>query len=580
MKRSRWTVLVGALAMLTAEALHAQPPSTPSFSVSFPASRSSVPLDGRLILLLSTDASKEPRKQVSLDEMLKSPWMFGQTVDGLKPGQQAVMGFSAFGWPVRSLAAIKPGDYVVQVVLNRYETFHRADGATIKLPPDKGEGQDWTRKPGNFYSKPIRLHIDPAHPRQFRIVLDQEIGPIAPKSDTPFVRHVMIRSDLLSRFWGRPMYIGAHVLVPYGFDAHPGAHFPLMVFHGHFPDDISEFRTTPPDPNLKPDYSDRFHLAGYNRIQQQEAYAFYRKWISPDFPRYLVIEIEHANPYYDDSYAVNSANLGPYGDAINKELIPYIEKKFRGIGQGWARFTYGGSTGGWEALATQVFYPDMYNGTFAACPDPIDFHAYTVINLYSDKNAYALQGQAVSIERPAMRNYLGEISATQRDENYAELAAGDRGRSGGQYDIWAAVFGPRGADGYPVPVFDKITGAIDPRVATYWREHYDLTHIIQRDWTKLGSKLQGKIHIYVGSADTYYLNDAVYFAQATLEALKNPSYGGEVDYGDRAEHCWNGDHKLANAYSRLHYDTFYLPKILARIKATAPKGADLTSWRY
>ena len=211
MKRSRWTVLVGALAMLTAEALHAQPPSTPSFSVSFPASRSSVPLDGRLILLLSTDASKEPRKQVSLDEMLKSPWMFGQTVDGLKPGQQAVMGFSAFGWPVRSLAAIKPGDYVVQVVLNRYETFHRADGATIKLPPDKGEGQDWTRKPGNFYSKPIRLHIDPAHPRQFRIVLDQEIGPIAPKSDTPFVRHVMIRSDLLFEISGVVRCISARM---------------------------------------------------------------------------------------------------------------------------------------------------------------------------------------------------------------------------------------------------------------------------------------------------------------------------------------------------------------------------------
>jgi hypothetical protein len=580
MKKSRRIALATSLAMFTAGALHAQPRSTPSFSVSFPASRSAAALDGRLILLLSTDAFKEPRQQVDLDEMLKSPWMFGQTVNGLKPGQQAIMGSSAFGWPVRSLAAIKPGDYVVQVVLNRYETFHRADGAIVKLPPDKGEGQDWTRKPGNLYSKPVRLHIDPAHPRQFRVVLDQEIEPIAPKPDTPFVRHVMIKSELLSKFWGRPIYIGAHVLLPYGFNAHPGAHFPLMVFHGHFPDDISEFRTTPPDPKLKPDYSERFHLAGYNRIQQQEAYAFYRKWISPGFPRYLVIEIEHANPYYDDSYAVNSANLGPYGDTINKELIPLIEKKFRGIGQGWARFTYGGSTGGWEALATQVFYPDMYNGTFAACPDPIDFHAYTVINLYSDKNAYALQGQAVSIERPAMRNYLGDISATQRDENYAELAAGDRGRSGGQYDIWAAVFGPRGADGYPVPVFDKITGAIDPKVVAYWRDHYDLTHIIQRDWAKLGPKLRGKIHIYVGSADTYYLNDAVYFAQATLEALNNPAYGGEVDYGDRAEHCWNGDHKLANAYSRLHYDTFYLPKILARIKATAPKGADLTSWRY
>ena len=235
-----------------------------------------------------------------------------------------------------------------------------------------------------------------------------------------------------------------------------------MVFHGHYPDDISGFRTTPPDPNLQPDYSERFHLAGYNRIQQQEAYAFYQKWISADFPRFLVIEIEHANPFYDDSYAVNSANLGPYGDAINKELIPEIERRFRGIGAGWARFTYGGSTGGWEALATQVFYPDMYNGAFAACPDPIDFRAYTLIDIYKDRNAYFLKGEASSVERPAFRNYLGEVFATQRDENYMELAQGDRSRSGGQYDIWQAVFGPVGTDGYPKPIFDKVSGVIDP----------------------------------------------------------------------------------------------------------------------
>jgi len=390
----------------------------------------------------------------------------------------------------------------------------------------------------------------------------------------------MIKSELLTKFWGRPTYIGAHILLPAGFDSHPNAHYPLMVFHGHFPEDISEFRTTPPNPDLKPDYSDRFHLAGYNRIQEQEAYDLYQKWISPNFPRFMVIEIEHANPYYDDSYAVNSANLGPYGDAINKELIPYIEKKFRGLGQGWARFTYGGSTGGWEALATQVFYPDMYNGAFAACPDPIDFRAYTVINLYKDKNAYTLQGDAASVERPAQRNYLGEVFSTQRDSNAMEMATGDHGRSGGQYDIWQAVFGPEGADGYPQPIFDKVTGEIDPAVAGYWREHYDLSHIIERDWATLGPKLKGKIHIYVGSADTYYLNNAVYYAQDRLEALKDPAYGGEIAYGERAEHCWNGDPHLANAYSRLHYNTFYLPKILDRIAATAPAGADLTSWRY
>jgi len=551
----------------------------PSFAISFPAAKSATPLDGRIILLLSRDFDREPRSHVSSDQPLKSPFIFGQNVDGLAPGRLVLMDDQAFGWPERKLSNVPAGDYFVQAVLNRYETFHLADGRVLKLPPDKGEGQQWTKKPGNLYSTPVRLHIDPAHPARTALLLDQEIGPIAPKADTEFVRHIRIRSELLSKFWGRDIYIGAHVLVPWGFDSHPEAHYPLMVFHGHYPDDISEFSTSPPDPNLKPDYSERFHLAGYNRIQQQEAYAFYQKWISPGFPRYLVIEIEHANPYYDDSYAVNSANLGPYGDAINQELIPEIERRFRGIGQGWARFTYGGSTGGWEALATQVFYPDLYNGAFVACPDPIDFQAYTVVNLYQDKNAYVLRGEASTVERPAFRNYLGEVFATQRDQNYMELAQGDRTRSGGQYDIWQAVFSPVGPDGYPKPIFDKLTGDIDPSVAAYWRDHFDLTDIITRDWATLAPKLQGKIHIYVGNGDTYYLTDAVYFAQERLEAL-TPAYGGEIAYGDRAEHCWNGDPGLANAYSRLHYDFQYLPEILDRIAATAPPGADLKSWRY
>jgi len=567
-------------AALTLVLLTGTAQAAPSFSVSFPASASAGAVDGRVILLLERTPGKEPRLQVSPDEPLHNPFIFGMNVRALRPGQAAIVDARAFGWPARSLAALQPGDYTVQAVLNRYETFHRGDGVTLSLPPDRGEGQNWAHKPGNLYSKPVRLHVDPAQGGVVKLTLDQVIPPIAPPADTPFVRHVMIQSDLLTKFWGRPIYLGAHVLLPAGFDAHPNAHFPLMVFHGHFPEDISEFRTTPPDPNLKPDYSERFHLAGYNRIQQQEEYADYQKWVAPNFPRFLVIEIEHANPFYDDSYAVNSANLGPYGDAINHELIPFIEKKYRGIGEGWARFTYGGSTGGWEALATQVFYPKMYNGAFAACPDPIDFRAYTLINLYQDKNAYTLTGEASQVERPAIRNYLGEIAATQRDENYMEWALGDHTRSGGQYDIWQAVFSPRGADGYPAPIWDKVSGDIDPKVAAYWREHFDLTHIIARDWKTLGPDLAGKIHIYVGSADTYYLTDAVYDAQDVLEGLKDPAYGGEVAYGDRAEHCWNGDPKLPNAYSRLHYNWMYLPKILDRIAKTAPKGADLTSWRY
>ena len=550
-----------------------------TFAVSFPATLSAAALDGRIILLLSKDLTREPRSHVEPNEPLASPYLFGVTVDGLAPNHAVRIDDAAFGWPAGRLSQVPPGDYLVQAVLNRYETFHLADGRVLKLPPDKGEGQQWATKPGNLYSKPANLHIDSAHPKEVAIVLDQEVPPIIAKPDTEFVKHVRIRSEMLSKFWGRDMYIGAYVLLPKDFDAHSTARFPLMVFHGHFPTGISDFRTSPPDPDLKPEYSERFHLAGYNRIEQQEAYAFYQKWTSVDFPRFLVIEIDHANPYYDDSYAVNSANLGPYGDAINHELIPEIERRFRAIGAGWARFTYGGSTGGWEALATQVFYPDMYNGAFAACPDPIDFRAYTLIDLYHDKNAYRLQGEASAVERPAFRNYLGEVFATQRDENYMELAAGDRSRSGGQYDIWQAVFGPVGKDGYPQPIFDKRTGDIDAAVAAYWREHFDLSYIIERDWASLEPKLKGKIHLYVGSGDNYYLTDSVYFAQERLESLK-PPYGGSVAYGDRAEHCWNGDPTLPNAYSRLHYNYQYLPMILKRMSDTAPQGADLTSWRY
>ena len=361
----------------------------PVFSISFPKAKSAAPIDGRLLLLFSTDPSDEPRNQIGHEPTTQM--VFGETVDGLKPDQPTtVTAGKSFGWPVQSLKDVKPGDYYVQALINRYETFHRADGSVIKLAPDRGEGQHWNLAPGNLYSTPIKLHIEPGKVQRFTLSMDQEIPPIAPKADTDFVKHISIKSELLSRFWGRPVYLGAHILLPAGFDEHPTARFPLMVFHGHFPDDISEFRTTPPDPRPETCLFRTLPLGGpTTRSSRRKRTRPISAGSRRTSPAYIVIEIEHdPNPYYDDSYAVNSANLGPYGDAINKELIPYIEKRFRGLGQGWARFTYGGSTGGWEAMATQVFYPDMYNGAFIACPDPIDFRAYTTIDLYKDKNAY------------------------------------------------------------------------------------------------------------------------------------------------------------------------------------------------
>ena len=547
------------------------------FALSFDQTRSAEPLDGRVLLLISTNDEAEPRFQIRAG--IGSMQVFGVDVEALAPGEEAVVDAGVFGYPAPSLAAMAPGDYYVQALFHKYETFNLETGHTVKLPMDRGEGQQWNRAPGNLYSAPRKLRIDPSQTRRIALVMDQEIPPITEPEDTKYVKHVKIQSDLLTRFWGRPMHLGAHVLLPEGFDENPEARYPLMIFHGHFPSDFGGFRTEPPDPDLDCTYSERFHVECYNRIVQQEAYDFYQTWISDDFPRFLIIQIQHANPYYDDSYAVNSANIGPYGDAITYELIPHVEEQFRGVGEGWSRFLYGGSTGGWEALAVQVFYPDEYNGTFAACPDPIDFRAYTLVNIYDHDNAYYVDGPFKQIKRPVHRNYLGEVDATIEDYNHMELALASRGRSGDQFDIWQAVYSPMGDDGYPQPIWDKRTGAIDHTVARYWRDNYDLRYILERDWATLGPKLQGKIHIYCGDMDNYYLNNAVYLTEAFLENTTDPYYAGDVDYGDRAEHCWNGDHDNPNHISRLRYNTMYVPKIAERLEETAPPDANLINWR-
>jgi len=539
-------------------------------------------LQGRLLLFFadaSDDSadSREPRFRVS--PRLDGIPLFGLDVEEWRAGEPTVFDRTVFGFPVDSLDQLEPGEYDVQALLHRYEDFTLSNGKQVKLPMDRGEGQQWRTAPGNLFSTPVRIRVT-GEAQTIGIELDQEIGPIAPPVDTEFVRHVQLRSELLSDFWGRDMTLGAHVLLPSGFEQHPEARYPLMVFHGHHPSNFGGFRTEPPASDLECVTSSRFGEPCYNRVVQQEAYDFYRRWISDRFPRFLIVEIQHANPYYDDSYAVNSANLGPYGDAIMKELIPEIERRFRGLGEGWARFTYGGSTGGWEALAAQVFYPDEFNGAFAACPDPIDFRAYMTVNLYQDENAFFYRSRFKQQLRPSWRNWLGAVEASIKDFNDLERVLGSKGRSGDQLDVWQAVYSPMGEDGYPLPIWNKQTGVIDRQVAEYWRENYDLRHIMERDWATLGPKLEGKIHIYCGDMDNYYLNNAVYLTEEFLENTTGPYYGGEVDYGDRAEHCWNGDHQNGNYLSRLRYNTLYLPKILARIEATAPSGADTLSWRY
>jgi hypothetical protein len=227
-----------------------------------------------------------------------------------------------------------------------------------------------------------------------------------------------------------------------------------------------------------------------------------------------------------------------------------------------------------------VFYPDEYNGTYANCPDPIDFRRFTNLNIYEDRNAYFIEGPWRRTSRPGYRDYLGRTLATIEQMNARELVLGTKSRSGGQWDIWEAVYSPVGADGYPQRIWDKATGVIDAKVAAYWRDHYDLVHIMTRDWATLGPKLRGKITLNVGLSDNLFLNDSVYLAEEFLKSASNPPADATVDYGLRDEHCWSGDHAHINAISRLTYSNRFIPAMAAHWQRTAPRGADTKSWMY
>ena len=545
------------------------------FEITYPEKFSENGYDGRLLLMISNNNNAEPRFQIN--DSHHTQIIFGIDVESWKSGETQIFDSNVYGYPIKSIGNLKEGEYYVQAFLHKYETFNLSTGYKVKLPKDQGEGQKWNISPKNLYSTPKKVKISKSG--TIKISLENEISPIEPIKDSKYIKHVKIKSEMLSKFWGRDMFLQANVLVPHNFNKNSKVKYPLMIFHGHFPNTFRGFRTEPPAaPKKDTIYNSRFGITGYKYIQEKEAYDLYKNWISDDFPRFIAIEIQHQNPYYDDSYAVNSANLGPYGDAITYELIPHVENLFNGVGEGWGRFLYGGSTGGWEALAVQVFYPSEYNGCFAACPDPIDFRAFTVVNIYEDENAYYHKSDYKKTLRAGMRDGKGIIKSHLIDMNHREMVLGSKGRSGDQWDIWQAVFSPAGDDGYPKPIWDKKTGKIDKYVAEYWKENYDLSYILERDWNKIGNDLIGKLHIYCGDMDNYYLNNAVVLTEEFLESTKNPYYEGEVDYGNLAEHCWNGDHENPNHISRLRYNTMYLPKIKERLKKTAPKNHNLINW--
>jgi hypothetical protein len=319
------------------------------------------------------------------------------------------------------------------------------------------------------------------------------------------------------------MYIGANILLPSDYWTNTDRHYPVLYQTGHFPG------ARAPNGYTEEGSEGRGRNSGFSEF-----------WRSPENPKMILVSVRDANPYYDTGHSVNSANVGPYGDAFTEELIPYLESEFRMIPEPWARTLAGGSTGGWEALAIQIFNPAFFGGTWGWCPDPVDFHDYQIVNVYEQENAYETGSEWVRLETPNNRRPDGRLISTIRQEMYYERAVGPNGRSGGQWAIWEALFSPVGPDGFAKPIWDRVTGEIDPEVAEYWRENWDLTHYLSNNWAEVGTDLAGKIHVATGDMDSYYLNNAVELMEEAMAGLSDPDPRASFEYGRKKPHCWIG----------------------------------------
>jgi len=520
------------------------------FEILFPTEVHASPVTGRVYVMLSRKNDIEPRVQIGFQG---NPF-WGKNVYSVKPNQGTIIDEDDFGYPLESIKDIPPGEYFVQGFVNIYTEFKRSDGHTLWMHNDQWEGQQFNISPGNLYSEVIKVTVNPSMPTTIRLNCQKVIPPVKMPSDTKWVKRIKFKSKILSEFWGQPIYLGATVLLPKGYAEHPDVSYPVNYVHTHFSLSAPhDFRTEPPETD------DEDELAGYE---------FFKYWNSDHCPRMIAVTFQHPCPYYDDSYAVNSPNMGPYGDAFMEELIPLVEKEFRIITKPYARALSGGSTGGWIAFAHQVFYPDFYGGSWPLAPDPVDFRAYELVNIYEDKNAYFHDFGWLKVELPEYRDVKGQIGWTNRNYYYYEWARGDRHRSGENAAVWEAVYSPIGDDGYPKPLWDWYTGEIDHTLTDYWKEHWDLRYYMEKNWSWLGPKLVGKLHIYVGTMDNYHLNNAIEYMEQFLKSTKDPYYGGKVVYGDRKPHVWGPEGK--DLYEEIAQ---YITRI-------APKGEDPSSWKY
>jgi Putative esterase len=504
---------------------------------------------GRLFIYFAPTAESEPRFQSNTS-------IFGLDAHNVNAGQHLIVPVTTAGAAEKTLRDLAPGDYYVQAIFNVLTEFHRADGHVIWAHMDQWEGQNFARSPGNLYSTPQKIHIGPGAPAAIVLSLENVIKPIEVPADTVWVKRIKFQSALLSKFWGRPMYLGATILLPKDYDLHPDVHYPVVYIQNHF-SIAPPFGFNPAVTSEETKGSSRKRSISRDTAKLDKGAGFSEAWQSAEFPRLILVTFQHPTPYFDDSYGVNSPNCGPYGDAILQELMPALEAQFRMIKAEYARVLTGSSTGGWGSLALQLYYPEVFGGAWAFSPDPVDFRLYYGgVNIYDDENAF------IEKTTPGLE---GGATMNRRSSQRAAVLGTQEGR----FEWWKHT--SVGPDGYPLPVWDLQTGKIDRAVVNAMRaNNFDLREYLSRQWPKIGSKLVGKLHVHAAAVDSFYSNFAVRLLDEFMQSTQNPHDAGSFQYGPpSSRHGWQ---PMTNVE--------LLREIAQHIAARAPASAKPTAWHY
>lgn len=494
--------------------------------------KASKTLDGRVYVVVSKRNDQEPRLQGPPGMTADSAPIWGKDVSNLAAGSPVRFGQDGaeYGFPMASLKELPPGRYFAQALMNVYETFKRSDGTTVQLHMPCGDGHRIAWSTGNIYSDVQEIEVG-AGAAPVALTLSHVIRPLAPTPEggtcqqgnipeTEHVKFLKVRSDKLSKFWGRPIFVAARVILPAGYNDDPKRRYPVIYGMDH------HFRA----------YEAGGSSQQFWAFSDGADNSFTKWWLSDAAPRAIVVQPLSENPYYDTSYWVNSPNSGPYGDALEDDLIPAIDKRFRTVSSAWARSATGCSSGGWMSLAAQVFHSKLFGGAFIFAPDIVDFRATWLLDIYKDQNAYFNQTEWRRWPRPYSRDAIGNALDDTGAWGHLELAMGAHSRSGEYFDHMEATFGPRGADGYPVTRWNKLTGEIDRQAVEQFRK-FDMAEYLTSNWGRLGPELKGgKLKFFVTEEDSYYTNRAVHMLEERLKAV-SPESDAEFNYFPTGAHC-------------------------------------------